>query len=236
MDRPSPRARAMLDAYRRSTGASSELREELRARLERSTRPPPSRAGWVVAIAATTAVAAGLLLWVARSDRSIADERTHDHAAPFVHDRVTETKQTEPVPQPVDPTPLDAPSGPSLDHEPATTTSTRPAPRARKPRGLQQDEAEAGPDLAAEMAVLRRAGAQIRTGEGRRALTTLEEHARRFPQGQLVEDREALRVQALCAAGDDAGARAAARAFESAHPRSPHLERVRSLAACVPGR
>lgn len=58
------------------------------------------------------------------------------------------------------------------------------------------------------------------------ALAALAQHAARYPDGQMTQDREALTVQALCAAGRDARAHAAAQAFLLAHPKSPYATQV----------
>jgi hypothetical protein len=243
----------MLRAYRASTAASDALRESVRGRLDASTTRVSKRSHWVVPIAAATAIAAAALLWIAAPQRSMpTDPGARDHAAPFVHERDdprAEARSSGGSP------PSDA-TGQGVPQAEATASGSDPlpslgsgseeglrpsrgsgepetvAPRSRKPTRPEPLETEtAGPDLAAEMEVLRRAGTLVRTGDGERAVTVLDEHARRFPGGQLVEDREALRVQALCAKGDAAAAREAARAFEAAHPKSPHLRRVRHSAA-----
>jgi outer membrane protein assembly factor BamD (BamD/ComL family) len=61
------------------------------------------------------------------------------------------------------------------------------------------------------------------------ALAPLAEHARRFPSGRLVEEREALRVQALAKLGRVAEARQVAQAFRARFPRSVLLPRVGEL-------
>jgi cytoskeletal protein RodZ len=237
----SPRARALLQAHREVTAASDELRERVRERLERSTAPP-TRSSWMLPIAAVTAIAAIVLLWVARPQRmTVAEHGERDHAAPFVHERDAETNETRSpsVSRAVsDGSPETEPIVSDAEPQPSPSSAERKAttPRARRPAPPERSEVEpAGPDLAAEMAVLRRAGTLVRAGDGRGALAVLDEHAQRFPAGQLLEDREALRVQALCATGDVAAAQTAARAFESAHPKSVHLRRVRSsVAECSP--
>lgn len=52
------------------------------------------------------------------------------------------------------------------------------------------------------------------------ALKSLVEHARRFPQGQLGEERDALWVQALMNAGNRHEARQRAQAFLARYPNS----------------
>jgi len=57
----------------------------------------------------------------------------------------------------------------------------------------------------------------LRVDEARQAL---EEHARRFPEGRLVEERQALEVVVMARGGDVEGAERAAAAFRGAHRRS----------------
>ncbi len=52
------------------------------------------------------------------------------------------------------------------------------------------------------------------------ALAAIAEHQRRFPAGQLAEEREALRVKALLGAGRAAEAQHAGDAFRERFPRS----------------
>lgn len=245
MDPLSPRARALVSAYRKSTTASEELRANVRRRLDRSTKP--RRPAWLLPVAAVTAVAAAAILWIGQSLRTTPTQIAEDdYAAPFVHEREAEVQRARVISPHVESDSRSTEEAPDLDSahegdepeasEPSAPSTVADAPPPRSHRGstgsAETSDATppAGPDLAAEMAVLRRAGSLVRAGDGRPALAALDEHARRFPSGQLIEDREALRVQALCAAGDPAAARSAARAFEAAHPTSPHLGRVRSAA------
>ena len=62
--------------------------------------------------------------------------------------------------------------------------------------------------LAAEVALLSRAQGALRNGRPVLALEVLNEHERKFGNGQLREERIAARVQALCALGRTAEARA----------------------------
>jgi hypothetical protein len=105
------------------------------------------------------------------------------------------------------------PGAPNLDAH-AAGASTPPAPSADA--------------LAEETRLLREADAATRAGEPSRALTLLEEHARRFPRGVLGEERDAERVLALCAAGRTADARAAGQRFLAARPGSALAGRVRA--------
>ena len=63
------------------------------------------------------------------------------------------------------------------------------------------------------------------------AMVPLVEHARRFKNGQLTEEREALRVKALSGLGLRDEVRRAAAEFEARFPRSPLLPAVSRIAS-----
>ncbi len=67
--------------------------------------------------------------------------------------------------------------------------------------------------LAAETRALAGARQALAAGEPGRALKLLDRSARAFPQGQLLEERKALRAIALCEVGNDIQGRGEARAF-----------------------
>src|SRR5206468_1667962 len=74
---------------------------------------------------------------------------------------------------------------------------------------------EPGPE---ELALLRTARAAVARQDFAAALVPISEHARRFKNGRLAEEREALRVKALSGLGRTDEARHAARAFEARFP------------------
>lgn len=67
----------------------------------------------------------------------------------------------------------------------------------------------------------------LRTGDPGAALTALNELTRDFPNGILAQERDALIVQALVAAGSPVDAGKRARAFLQRYPNSPHAADVR---------
>jgi outer membrane protein assembly factor BamD (BamD/ComL family) len=75
---------------------------------------------------------------------------------------------------------------------------------------------------------LKAAEQALRAGDPGSALRALDEHARRYPNGSLAEERTVSRVLALCAAGRTDEARGVARNFLASRPSSPHLSRVRA--------
>jgi TolA-binding protein len=58
------------------------------------------------------------------------------------------------------------------------------------------------------------------------ALVLVAEHARRYPNGRLAEEREALRIRSLAGSGRTADARRAIAAFAARFPRSVLLPRL----------
>jgi hypothetical protein len=86
--------------------------------------------------------------------------------------------------------------------------------------------------LREERALVARANAALRDGDPRAALGAVAEHARRFPDGVLAEERTATRVVALCELGRVAEADRARASFAARWPRSVHAARVH--AACAP--
>lgn len=81
-------------------------------------------------------------------------------------------------------------------------------------------------ELAEEARLVEQARKKLRAGTPHAALSALQEHARRFPRGQLTEERMALTARALCDAGDAERGRARAEALREAFPSSSHLARV----------
>ncbi|PCC73595.1 hypothetical protein SAMN02745121_07343 [Nannocystis exedens] len=92
-----------------------------------------------------------------------------------------------------------APTGPP----PAKQAGRRSAGGAASGGTANSSEAETsgetGPDLAAERRLLEAAQAALQRGATAAALARLDEHGRRFAHGLLADEREVLRVLALCA-------------------------------------
>jgi hypothetical protein len=71
-----------------------------------------------------------------------------------------------------------------------------------------------------ELALLEPARSSISHGNYGAALAAIDQHRREFPNGQLSEEREALRVRALWGLGQRPAALAAAKVFRRRYPRS----------------
>jgi hypothetical protein len=87
--------------------------------------------------------------------------------------------------------------------------------------------------LESETRLLRDASFELRAGRPERALALLDEHARSFSGGALVEERRVERILALCALGHAADAQAEGASFLRERPRSLLADRVR--ASCGSG-
>ena len=85
-------------------------------------------------------------------------------------------------------------------------------------------------DLEGEVRLLEQADADLRRGDPSAALARLGEHADKYPNGALREEREGVRVVALCRAGREAEGKIAAERFLARSPRSALATRIR--AAC----
>lgn len=110
----------------------------------------------------------------------------------------------------------------------AVVSSSAPAPAIAPPRPLP---AAPGPE---ELRLLEQARAAVARQDFPAALPPIAEHARRFKNGRLAEEREALRVRALSGLGRTEEARHAADAFESRFPRSVLSSAVSQMPASAP--
>lgn len=137
------------------------------------------------------------------------------------------TSLSPPVTVPSGPAPI-TPSAPPPDAavpEPAPVVHPTPAPAtvsvspmgrdARDSNGASRDV-----DLAAERSLLEIARSALARGQAEGALDAVQRHARRFPRGQLTEEREGVWIQALVAAGRSAEARVRAAEFRRRFPQS----------------
>jgi hypothetical protein len=116
-----------------------------------------------------------------------------------------------------------------------TAADIEPTPSAAKPTGesvaASTRPADDDAALRAEIALLDRARYALRDGAGERALRLLEQHRRRFQNGQLAPEARALRIEALLQRGSYAQAESMSREFAVAYPNHPLRERVAALHA-----
>lgn len=144
---------------------------------------------------------------------------------------VTLSRRPAPVPTPAPPVPavvVTAPPSPRASIAPppppvveAPPAEATPAPAPRRAVAPPEDP------LLAELRAVQTAQRALARRDGVTALRTLAALDRTQPQGDLREERDALRVLALCAAGRTDDAHAAAEVFLTRHPGSPQATRVR---------
>jgi TolA-binding protein len=133
------------------------------------------------------------------------------------------------------------PPAPPVQTEPAepaaamTPTATAPQAPAPAPRTQAAKRPDPNRGLAEEAGLLQAARVALAPDPGG-ALSLIDQHAERFPGGQLVQEREALRVQALVSAGRFDEARAAGARLEQRFPESLSLPSVRKALASIPDR
>lgn len=249
MARLDPRARAMLRTYRSAKTQTGARRDALWSRIESSLdagSPGPSleprpaaRAPWVAPAAVVTlAVAAAVIAvvtlgpWGSReADPSRTPTQTPYQSAPPQPEKTAPAAVTPRAPGPQAPETSPSTEAPAILDAP----STPPGKRAHRDPGpaspSSREPAPVTDELQAEMALIRRARQALQAGRAAGALEVLDAHARAFPRGQMREDRQVLRIEALCAADKAPQARAEVRLFLRAFPGSAHATRVRAMCA-----
>jgi len=192
--------------------------------------PPLARAGGfgsnALALAVSTFVAGGLLggLVVARW-RSVPAPRVvyvdRPSLVPNLAPSVGEFTPGSP--------PLAGSASPSR-----TAPQSRTAPPATPHPGPVALSTSTQDTLTAERLLIDEARTKLTTGEPNAALERLQEHERRFPRGNLVEEREALAVQALVQSGQYEAARARAEELRARWPESVFLQAVDMTIQSIP--
>jgi hypothetical protein len=109
---------------------------------------------------------------------------------------------------------------------PLETGELAPSSRSHRPhRSVSPQES-----YAAELQLLQRAQSEYASHDFANALMLVAEHGRRFPNGRLAEEREALRVRSLARAGRGDEARHALASFAKRFPHSAFLPRLQEAA------
>jgi outer membrane protein assembly factor BamD (BamD/ComL family) len=103
----------------------------------------------------------------------------------------------------------------------------RGAPSTSSEKSGPKATASATSSLLAESEGVQQVQQALAGGNAARALTLLETQGSQFGTGALAEERAALRVLALCAAGQPEAAEVARQRFLRTYPHSPHEARVR---------
>jgi hypothetical protein len=229
-DELGPEARALLASYKRERpgqGARARNLQGVQRRVAPRSRPQQSSMKHQLAWGFAAAVAAALLLLVldrvlprpevAGSESAPAgSQAVHGEAAPSEPARVEERPAITPAPA-SPPAPVVIPeTPPGRDRTPTSrpSKSTSPTPAA-----------SSAESLAEETQLVARARAALARDDLDAAQAALDDHARRFANGALVEDRIAYATIVSCRRSEvDRDAKR--REFLQRYPRSPHRPRI----------
>lgn len=202
---------------RRQTQPSRGARRRVAVLLAARLADPPALAALVWKAIAAAAVAGAIGLVGAKVLRQ----------PPTPHPIVT-TQHETPAKAPTPPPP--PASAPAL--APPTVATTPPPQRPltkRRPTPHPSKTSQAD-RLREEVALIGNVKAALDQKRPAEAMLRLDEHARRFPSGELTLERRGYRAVALCELGKETQGRGAGRTFIKAHPGSTLAGRVR--AAC----
>jgi hypothetical protein len=233
----SPLDPRVLDALRAERAAPADARGRVRARLEaavpemRSSGAGGAGANGAAAGALGSRLTTAVALFVAGGVTGAALLSALAGTKPA---RVVYVDR--PVPVAGAPAPLVLPS---VAPVPAAIDGTpwsiaRPAEDPAKARHASRAADPHESRLAAEQHLLDAARAAIVAGEPERAVTQLERHRAQFPDGLLVEERDAMMIEALAKSSHTAEARALAEAFRARYPGSLFAATVDSAVAPTP--
>jgi TolA-binding protein len=147
-------------------------------------------------------------------------------ASPAVaaHSEGVEDRPVRPEPAPEDPEIVEAP-------EPEPEIPEAPEPKAAEPdERVEKPKPQPAPDdLEKELSLLGDAKSALRQGDTAEALGILNRHRKDFPRSSFGEEREFLRMTALCDSGKKDKARKVAERFLKKHPSSALSPRVEKL-------
>lgn len=223
----SQKARALLSAEREIPPQPELVRRRalLRARaaLWHAQSLPHARAGlvsmwkrvrWlaIAALCATSAVAAWYVGQPTPTRNGASDVTPPPTPAP----RSPERAPVSALP-PADQDQQEQPSPVRDESQQPTEKAAPPKPAPLRSRATVPQKAAASSE---ELVMLDKARRAVVLGHFDTALNIIERHTRSFPDTQLGEEREALRVRALKGAGLSKKANQAAREFESRYPKS----------------
>jgi hypothetical protein len=213
--------RRILDAYRDGTSPSAIEATRLWARLGVDGVAPAAAGSTMLRV-----IVGGALVATIATIAVTRSEAPREPAAPTQPDEpaaaptVSAAAHTSSTPAP----PTLAPSDPVPERTTVPIEHARPEPRTSIGTSPPAEESS----LTDELALLERARIALGRGDPQDALRLLAEHERSFATGELVEERRALRILALCDAGKTVQGRAEARAFLAAHPAATLAGRTRS--------
>ncbi|AKF11516.1 tetratricopeptide repeat protein [Sandaracinus amylolyticus] len=175
-----------------------------------------NRQGWIwggLLVASLATAVVGLVDWLSSGDADPAPAPLALDQPGMPFDPSGETPEAEPLPEGFVP---NLPAVPTLP------------PGARPERATDEGEEGRMSDLAAEMRLVQEARAMVAT-EPAVALSLLEQHRARFPDGALREEREVYAIEALAALGRTDEVERRYLEFREDFPESPLTERVQRV-------
>ena len=236
-DELGPDARALLGSYKRERpgqGARARNLQGVQRRLATRSRPERSSMKRQLAWGFAAAAAAALLLLVldrVLPQAEVAGIENDPAGSQAVHGEATPI-----VPAPVDAkaavarpavVPAVAPTSEPVPMEPPVARPDRdrtPARPSAPPASTASPPVDADA-LAEETRLVARARAALGRGDLDAAQAAVDDHASRFPDGALVEDRIAYATIVACRRSEvDRDAKR--REFLQRYPRSPHRPRI----------
>jgi len=226
MKRDEPPVDAELESLLERGRVIPRLPDVIRARALARARATAAAAATVSA-PARTAVARGRGLWIAVA-ASLALVLGAAGATAALRGWLPWQREPSPPSSPGPVPPVTAAAAASdepapSERAPETTSIAKPQRPART--------ATAQESYAAELQLLQRAHAAYTRRDFSSALVLVAEHGRRFPNGRLAEQREALRVRSLAGSGRGDEARRAVAGFAVRFPRSVLLQRLQETAS-----
>jgi hypothetical protein len=251
MTQLSPKARAMLDALQTVDSPAAEVQARawtaVVARTAAGDLGPAIPVDASVATGATAgigktlvlvvgavavATAIGVGLVVGSDDDPAAPQRLVGGGVPAVHaPAVAPTLAPVPEDEPV----LVPDDAPAQDKAIAPVPAKRPRVRSEAAPTKEEPKPADGPDaLEIEMRLMAEARAALGAGDAGRAIALFKEHARQFPKGAFVVEREVSWITALCALGKTDAARSRADSFLRKHGKHPLAAKVRASCGGTP--
>jgi hypothetical protein len=114
-----------------------------------------------------------------------------------------------------------APLAPAVDSSAAVAVDESPTPSALPALKPQASAKPNSDDLVQELSLLHQALAASRSGNAESALDLARQHAQRYPNSRLRNERDAIEVRSLCALGRAIDAKKIADRLRARAPNSP---------------
>lgn len=201
----------VLDRARLALEGGKQVKVGSKA-LERWPTPARARHAWRTLLVIAAALGAAGLAAAQLGALVMRGDRTAPAVIPTTPVKATAPVKTTAMPA-AQPDPTAAPD-----------VSVPVSPRESHPAAPPADSSRsAARQFASEVELLEPARSSIAQRDYAAALVLLAKHQHEFPNGELAQEREALRVRALWGAGQRSAAKAAAKAFGKRYPTSALL-------------